>query len=675
LSGAGRLVLGVIGHVDHGKTALVRALTGMETDRLPEERRRGISIALGFAHLAVPGGVIDFIDMPGHERFVRTMVAGATGLDAVLVVVAGNEGIKPQTLEHLDIAALLGVRRAVIAVSKADLVSAGEVQARLGEAAALVGRLGLEVAGAAAVSAVSGASGAGVAALAELLAEMVRDAAPRADDGFAYLPADRAFSVAGHGTVVTGTLRRGRLAASDELALLPSGRKVRVRGLQVHGARVTAAEPGQRVAVNLRDVAVDEVGRGVALTAPGMLPPCGWLSVELRVVAGAPALQDGARLMLLFGTEEVPVRLRLLEGDEAGPGDVVMAQFQAARPVSVPARERFIVRRPSPPVTLGGGRVIDPGAVRLRRRDPAALARLRALTGAGPAEIVRIGIEAAGDAGVMPARLAQMAGVAPARAVALAQTLPVVTGRQGLMVTRTAFERVSAAVLAACAGTEDALGPVALAEGVGLALGWRAAAAVVVPEGGMARHRPGNGGSGNGRAGNGWAGKGRSGNGRAGSAVIEEAVERLVQAGRLVRAGGAVGLRRAAREQGRVQQEQAAAGALAEAVRQGGLSPPEPGMVAPGPATRRLLDRLVRDGVLVRAPDPAQGREIFFHVEAVARARLALAPLLAPPGLLVKEAGAVLGISRKFSVPLLEYLDAVKFTRRVDQRRVLARQD
>jgi selenocysteine-specific elongation factor len=619
-----RLVAGVIGHVDHGKTALVRALTGMETDRLEEERRRGISIALGFAHLTVAGGVIDFIDMPGHERFVRTMVAGATGLDAVLLVVAANEGIRPQTREHLDIAALLGVRRAVVAVSKAELVTA-EIAAACGVAArALAAGLGLAVAAVVPCSAVTGC---GMATLAEALAGMARDGVARAEDGFAYLPLDRVFTLPGHGTVATGTLRRGALAVSDDMELAPAGRRVRLRGVQVHGARVTGAQPGQRVAVNLRDVAAGEVPRGAALVAPGVLGRSAWLSVALRVVAGAPALANGARLMLLAGTEEVAVRLRLLEGDEAAPGAVVMAQLQAARPVSVPARERFILRRASPPLTLGGGQVIDPEAVRLRRGVPALAARLRALAACGPAGIVALSVEAAGAQGVTVTRLARLAGVSPARAVALAE--PAVMGRHGLVVAQAAFARVREAVLRVLAEAADGLPPAELAARV---------------EG-------------------------------AGVAVVAEAVARLVQAGTLRRLGGVVGLARPARDADRAAQEAAAARVLAEAMRRGGLSPPEPETVAPGPVTRRLVAQLVRAGVLVRAPDPAQHREILFHQEAVAEARRVLAPLLAPPGLLVREAGAALGVSRKYSVPLLEYFDAVKFTRRVADRRVLARPD
>ncbi|WP_174302129.1 GTP-binding protein, partial [Caulobacter sp. S45] len=230
-----RLSLGVVGHVDHGKTALVRALTGMETDRLPEEQRRGISIALGFAHARFAEAEVDFIDMPGHERFVRTMISGATGIGAVLLVVAANEGVKPQTVEHLEIAGLLGLERVLPVIAKADLVAPDPAQACAGSVLDLARARGLRPEPPCIVSALTGQ---GLGALREGIGRLVEDAAVPPDDGFPWLPIDRTFSIAGRGTVVTGTLRRGSLGEADALALAPGGREVRVRGLQVHGAPV-----------------------------------------------------------------------------------------------------------------------------------------------------------------------------------------------------------------------------------------------------------------------------------------------------------------------------------------------------------------------------------------------------------------------------------------------------
>jgi len=234
-----RLVMGVIGHVDHGKTALVRALTGTETDRLPEERQRGISIALGFAVLALEDAEVDLVDMPGHERFVRTMVSGATGIGAALLVVAANEGVMPQTREHVDIAGLLGVRRAVIAISKAELVSPDQAAAVCREAAKLAAAAGLQAGAPVPVSALTGQ---GLDTLTGAIAALLNSTALPEDAGLPWLPIDRAFSVSGHGTVVTGTLRRGTLTVGDEIEILPGGTPARVRELQVHGFLATLGD-------------------------------------------------------------------------------------------------------------------------------------------------------------------------------------------------------------------------------------------------------------------------------------------------------------------------------------------------------------------------------------------------------------------------------------------------
>ncbi len=617
-----RLLLGVIGHVDHGKTALVRALTGMETDRLAEEQRRGISIALGFAHLPLPGGaVVDLVDMPGHERFVRTMIAGATGMDAVLLVVSAAEGIKPQTVEHVDIAGLLGLRQAVVAVTKADLVPAAQAEAVGRDAAAIAAAAGLQVREPVVTSAVGRA---GLVALQEAIQAALAATPPPEDAGFPYLPIDRAFSLAGHGTVVTGTLRRGSLVRGAELEAVPAGLAMRVRGLQVHGAAVAEAAPGQRVAVNLRGVEPAAVPRGMALTAAGLLMPSDWLSVALQAVASAPPLANGARLRLLFGTSEVDVRLRLLDRDALAPGGAALAQLRCSPAVALPARERFILRLASPAQTVAGGRVLDPQTVRQRRHAPGVLARLRALLGAGPDEIVRAEVVLAGEAGVSLRRLARLAGVAPAPAAAALAGAVVL--RSGTAVAAEALGRVMQRAVAALQPHPDGLSREALGR--------------MLPA--------------------------------AGGAVLDEALLRLGQSGAVRQERGLVRVVQAAREQDRADAEAATARRLLALLRQGGLTPPDPDALAPDKNTRRLLDRLVREGAVVKASDRVQQRDLYFHPDAVDAARRQLAPHLRAPGLLVREAGELLGISRKFSVPLLEHLDAVRFTRRVADRRVLA---
>ncbi len=620
-----RLVLGVAGHVDHGKTALVRALTGMETDRLPEEQARGISIALGFAHMAVEGGEVDLIDMPGHERFVRTAVSGATGMDAVLLVIDAREGVMPQTREHADIAALLGVQRAILAISRVDVADAAQVAAAADAAASLAHRAGLQAGPAVPVSA---RTGLGLDALRAAIAAGHAAQQARADDGVAYLPVDRVFTRPGHGTIVTGTLRRGALATGDTVEIAPAGAPARIRGLQVHGVRVAAAQPGQRVAVNLR-VEPAQVPRGAALTVPGTLPASSWLSVELRAVADAPALATTQTLHLLFGTEEVAARLRLLDRDVLEPGETALAQLRCAAPVSVPARERFILRSLSPVRTLAGGRVLDPQTRRERRHAPAMLARLGALAAEDPAGIVAGEVLRAGIAGIALSRLARVAGLSSARAAALLPPEEAVLTRSGEVVGRPAL---------------DALGQVL-------------PRVLAVHAGGVTPERlqamlP-----------------------KAGRAVLDEAVARLVASGTLARDGAAIRVRHAARDRAAAEDAERLAAQLACTLRSAGLTPPDLAEIAPDVTRRRLVDRLVREGVVIRAPDRVQKREVFFHRETVESARHRLMTLLGGEGLLVGEIGAALGISRKFSVPLLEYLDSIRFTRRVSERRVLAVHD
>jgi selenocysteine-specific elongation factor len=612
-----RLVLGVIGHVDHGKTALVRALTGTETDRLAEEKRRGISIALGFAHLALPAGTIDFIDMPGHERFVRTMVSGATGMDAALLVVAANEGIKPQTLEHLDIAALLGIQTVLIAVTKTDLLADPHPVAS--ETAALVRRLGMQVA---ATVLTSVQAGAGLCELRDALASLIPHHAPAADDGFFYLPIDRAFTIRGQGTVVTGTLRRGPLSVTDEGILLPSNRWVRLRGLQVHGARTATAHPGQRVAANLRDIDPADLPRGTALAPPGLLDATSWLSVTLTAVASAPPLPNGARLTLLAATMETAARLRLLDRDELLPGSTALAQLHTSEPVSLPARERFILRRPSPPATIAGGRILDPAAHRLRRTPQP---RLAALATATPTEIVQREVANAGSAGIATLRLARLAGLSPARAIAEAGPGTIIAGQTAVL--RTAYETLTQTIPAILSEFPEGLPRDQLA----------------------ARLPPTN------------------------PAVLEAALATLARQNIIQTAGTLIRHQNADRNAARAAQEAAAAQKLADLLRASGLTPPDPATLMPPPLARRLTDRLVRENLAIRTFDVVQKREIIFHRDAIDLARRRLAPHLAPaPGLRVGEAGALLGISRKYAVPLLEHFDAIHFTRREGDRRRLA---
>ncbi|MEO8715665.1 MAG: selenocysteine-specific translation elongation factor [Acetobacteraceae bacterium] len=614
------LIMGVIGHVDHGKTALVRALTGMETDRLKEERRRGISIALGFAHLPVAGTVIDLIDMPGHERFIRTMVSGATGIRAVLLAVAANEGIRPQTIEHAEIAALLGVRAAIVAVTKCDLVSPTRAEAVGADAVALLAGLGLAAPPPIMICAPEGK---GIGELGRAMAALAVGMPDPADRGASYLPIDRAFTVAGHGTVVTGTLRWGRIAPGDEMEITGGGSRVRVRGVQVRGTSVAVAEPGQRVAVNLRRIGLSEVPRGAILAAPGLLAPSSWLTVALRAAPGAAPLASGARLRLLHGASETGATVRLLDRAALAPNETCFAQLHCAPGIALASGEGVVLRLLSPPLIVAGGRVLDSAAQRLRR-DQAALDWTATLGREPPEAIVAAALARASGHGAAVIALARLAGLSLARTEAvLRRAKAPIAG--GIAVDARALAAMGAATLRALE-TRFADEPRGVAPD-------RLRATL-----------PG-----------------------CGAAVLDLALAGLATSGRIERTSR-VRLLRAGHEQRRRIDEDALAARLAEAFRRAGLSPPTdpPADVA----TRRALDRLVREGVLVRAPDRVQKREILFHREAIEDARRRLRPLLtSDPGVLVGDAGGALGISRKYSVPLLEHLDAIQFTRRIGDRR------
>ncbi|MCA6224487.1 MAG: selenocysteine-specific translation elongation factor, partial [Phenylobacterium sp.] len=354
------LGLAVIGHVNHGKTALVRALTGMETDRLPEEKTRGLSIALGFAFREDPAGDIDFLDAPGHEDFIRAMVMGAAGARAVLLVVSGVEGFGRQTREHLRIAGLFGLRDGLVAVTKADLVSP---EARDDLRAQLAAELSGSFLAPAPIVFCSAVTGEGLKALGrEISALALRTPPPEPLPGV-FLPLDRVFSLAGTGTVVTGSLQGADLQAGTEAVLEPSGRRVHLRQLQVHGQAVAAARAGGRVAAALRGVSPEEVRVGDVLCAPGIFPSSQRIDAEVELTPDAARpLRSGDEVRVLWGARQDLARVRLIGASALEPGGSGLAQFRFASPVPVHAGQRLLLRRPSPAATLGGGRVLDPVA-------------------------------------------------------------------------------------------------------------------------------------------------------------------------------------------------------------------------------------------------------------------------------------------------------------------------
>ena len=387
-------VIGTAGHVDHGKSALVQAMTGINPDRLKEEQEREMTIDLGFAWLTLPSGErVGIVDVPGHKDFIKNMLAGVGGIDAALFVVAADEGVMPQTREHLAILDLLKVPGGVVAVTKIDLVEDQEwlelVMADLAEQ--LTGTC-LEHAE---MIPVSARTGEGLPELVAALDRYLVTSAARPDLGRPRLPIDRVFTIAGFGTVVTGTLIEGTLQVGQEVEILPHGLKVRIRGLQTHKQKIDVAVPGSRVAVNLTGVSTDQLRRGDVVTMPGWLRPTTLVDVRLHYLPDNPRpLRHNTQVNFFSGAAEVGARVRLLGQETLQPGEIGWAQLRLESPVALVKHDRFIIRQPSPSRTLGGGMVVEPYPGRKHRRfRPEVIARLETLAHGTPQEILLLSLE------------------------------------------------------------------------------------------------------------------------------------------------------------------------------------------------------------------------------------------------------------------------------------------
>jgi selenocysteine-specific elongation factor len=384
-------VLGTAGHIDHGKSLLVQALTGIDPDRLREEKARGMTIDLGFAWLKLPSGrEVSIVDVPGHERFVRHMLAGVGGIDVALLIVAANESVMPQTREHLAILDLLGVRRGIVVITKQDLVDEELLSLVRMEIEELIAATSLAGAPVVAVSALTGA---GLPELLSTIDKLLDDTEPRPDLGRPRLPIDRIFTMSGAGTVVTGTLIDGALAVGQEVEIVPSELKSRLRGLQTHKSKINNASPGSRVAANLVGVTTSQLRRGDVVTKPGWLRPTSSLTVKLKLISYLKhPLRHGAEVSFHSLAAETMAKVRLLEDDELRPGESAWAQLKLKEPLAVIDGDRYIIR--SPVETLGGGSVVDSRARRLRRLRSDIIENLRVREGGTDEEMIIALLEA-----------------------------------------------------------------------------------------------------------------------------------------------------------------------------------------------------------------------------------------------------------------------------------------
>jgi selenocysteine-specific elongation factor len=627
------VVVGTAGHIDHGKTSLVKALTGIDTDRLPEEKARGITIDLGFAFLEEPDGLtIEIVDVPGHERFVKNMLAGAGGIDLALLVIAADEGVMPQTREHLAICQLLRIKAGLVALTKTDLVEPDWMELVQDDVRGLLDSTFLRDC---LIVPVSVRTGAGLGDLRAALGGLARAVPAKATDQTPRLPIDRVFTVRGFGTVVTGTLTAGSLSLEDRLEVYPRGVQSRVRGLQVHGKSVERATAGQRTAVNLQSVERAAVERGDVLAPPAALLPTLLVDVTLELLKDAPRpLKTRDRVRLHVGTQEVMARVLLVDRLQLEPGQAAYGRLRLETPIVALPGDRYVIRSYSPISTIGGGTLLDVLPPRFKRKAPALLAHLGLLETGSPAQVLEEHLKHAGAAGARATDLRARTPFGPERLRALLDELvkmgAVVAVDREWYLHREANDRLRSQTLA-------------LLEAFHAENPLRA---------GISREELRN------RAGN--------------------AQDRVFT--QLLASLEAEGIARSEKDQVRLashairltaEQQRIVSGLEAD-FRGAGPAPPSPEealakLGVKGAEKHELFQLLVSDRRLVRVKE-----SLYFHAEALAAIQDKLIACLQQK----KDVGPadvkdLLGISRKYAIPLMEYFDAQRITVRQGERRVL----
>ena len=631
------VIIGTAGHIDHGKTSLVKALTGIDADRLEEEKRRGITIDIGFAHfeLPAPDGSkirVGFVDVPGHERFVRNMLAGVGGIDLVLLVIAADEGIKPQTREHFDICRLLAIRRGITVLTKSDAVDADTLEVVRLEVEDFVRGSFLDPTQSP-IIAVSSLTGAGLDELKAALARVASEVASKDSAALARLPIDRVFSMKGFGTVITGTLIAGTIRKEEELELFPAARRVRVRGIQVHGASAERAVAGQRAALNLAGLSTGDLARGMTLATAESFRSTMRVDVLLSLLASAKLLKDGARVHFHAYTAETIAEVRLYRPKENGtkqmkPGDEAYAQLRFSEPMLLLPGDRFIIRQFSPVATIGGGIVLNASPATRRQRAEDALAFLKVMRDGSPEDVLAARVRRRGTLGLPLDDISGEMNIRREEAKKLAIKAGLVWCDL-VLVTPEAFQEAKTNVLQVLKKFHDANPLVA-----GMSKEQLREQVKVGPE------------------------------------VFHGVLQKLAEEKKLEAVGELVHL--AGRGVIMKDDEAESKKIIEQAFASAGLKVPSlkevlAGLKVDRVRAQKIVTLLLRDKSLIKISD-----ELVFHQGALMDLRQKIAALKAStPKIDVARFKDMTGVSRKYAIPLLEYLDRERVTRRVGDERVI----
>jgi len=629
-----QIILGTAGHIDHGKTSLVKAMTGIDTDRLKEEKERGITIELGFAHLELPSGqALGIVDVPGHEKFVKHMVAGATGVDLVALVIAADEGVMPQTREHLEICQLLKVKKGLVVLTKIDMVDEEWLALVKEDVSAFLAGTFLE---GAAIVPVSALTGQGIQELVGVLDTLVKEIPERETSGFFRLPVDRVFTMKGFGTVVTGTTMSGQIRTADEVTIYPQGMEARVRGIQVHNREVQEVSAGLRTAINLQGVEKEQIERGNVVATKDALRATRMVDVFLDHLRSAPRkIKNRAKVRFHTGTSEIIATVVLLDRDELKPGDTCFAEIRLEEPVAVLARDRYVLRSYSPVRAIAGGEILNTAPQKKKRFSEAALTELKVLNSGNLSEITEQFVLAGLFDGVAQSELPFLTNASRKKLDEIVKTLlsqkKIIQydKEKGTLVHAEHLKKARDQVLSLLAQYHRDF-PLK----VGLL---------------KEELRSRTAGSGD-------------------SKLFNFVITQMIQEGIVVQEKEVLRLKEhrvtLAQDQERVRQQ------IEEIYLKGALQPPYfKELIAkfPGSSGTDVLQVMVKDGILIKVKE-----DLFFHKDVIEELKERLVAVLKEKGEIdTPQFKDMTGASRKYTIPLLEYFDLTQLTMRIGDKRVL----